>query len=92
MMDCRTFKLLGRTQYEKHIINDVHAEHVLSFTPDALTGTVTVESELDGCRIFTKEVTLDTARKLWRRMVRSGYRKVLLWVIVADILTRMPKR
>ena len=88
MTDCRTFKLAGRTQYEKHIINDVCAEHVLSFTPDVSTGTVTIESELDGCRIFTKEVVFDVARDLWKRMVRNGYRKVLLWVIMVDVPTR----
>ena len=75
-MASTTFRLTGRTHYAKHRLDGHWAEHTLSFTPDDATGTVTLDSEVDGHHAYTKEVTRETARDLWRRLSQQGYRRL----------------
>lgn len=89
MIEGRTYRLIGRTHYQKHAIDGYGVEHVLSFTPDDKTDTVTLESELDGFHTYTKEVTRQSARELWQHMVRQGYRRLLSWYLPARIATKL---
>ena len=71
-----TFWLGNRVNYEKYDLDGRGTEHMLSFTPDDKTDTVILTSEVEGHHMYTKEVTREGARELWRRLTKAGYRRI----------------
>lgn len=78
LMSNTTFRLANMVNYEKYDLDGRGVEHVVSFTPDDKTDTVTLTSEMEGYHMYTKEMTREGAREAWRRLIKMGYRRINL--------------